>query len=191
MVGMRFLTGFVAAVLLAVVVGVAAVETGAVPANADRGLLPGERWAANTSLHATMRRDANIAPPFTATPADLESGARLYVQNCAVCHGTAHSTPTALARGFYVAAPQFQKHDVTDDPVGETYWKIAHGVAWTAMPSFGKTLSERDQWQVAWFLKDQNALPPAAQNLWEHPQLVAPPTPLPSLPPSSRAGHSH
>ena len=187
---MRFLAGFITAILLAAVVAVIAVETGAVPANADRGPLPGETWAARTSLRATINREAPKDPPFTATPADLENGARLYVQNCAVCHGTANSTPDAIARGFYIRAPQFQKDDVTDDPVGVTYWKIAHGIAWTPMPAFGKTLSEHDAWQVAWFLKDQSDLPPQAKRLWENPQLVAPPTPMPPIPETRKNGLS-
>ena len=187
---MRFLAGFVTAMLLAAVIAFAAVETGAVPANADRGPLPGEKWAAHTSLEATIKRDAPKTAPFDATPADLENGAKLYVQNCAICHGTAHSIPNAIDRGFYVSAPQFVKHDVTDDPVGETYWKIEHGIAWTPMPAFAKTLSERDKWDIAYFLKNQTSLPPAANKLWENPQLVAPPTPMPPLPeaPSKHGG---
>ena len=184
----RFLAGFITALVIAAVLGFGAVETGAIPANADRGPLPMERWAAQTSLHATLRREAPKDAPFTATPADLESGARLYVQNCSVCHGTGESTPDAIARGFYIHAPQFQKDDVTDDPVGVTYWKIDHGIAWTAMPSFHATLGDRDEWQIAWFLKNQNALPAAAKNLWDHPNLVAPPTPMPPLPETKSNG---
>ena len=103
-----------------------------VPARADGPLMPGEKWASKTSLAATIRREAPQPPyPYTQTDADIAQGARLYVQNCAVCHGTAHSTPNAIARGMGVRPPQFTKHGVDDDPEGETYWKIEHGIRFT------------------------------------------------------------
>lgn len=177
---MRFIAGFIAGLAALALVAVAAVWTGTVPANADRGALPGEKWAAKTSLRATLRREAPKSAPFQPTEADLVDGARLYVQNCSVCHGSAHTTPNAIVRGFYIEAPQFNKDDVTDDPVGVTYWKVTHGIAWTGMPAFGKTLSDRERWQIAWLLKDQEKLPPAAQAIWENPRTVPPPTPLPA-----------
>jgi mono/diheme cytochrome c family protein len=178
---MRFLAGFLSALVLAAVLAIAAVETGTVPANADRGPLMGEKWAAGTSLDATLRREAPKASPFEPTAADLANGAKLYVQNCAVCHGTAHSTSNAIARGLYIRAPQFNRRKgVTDDPVGETYWKIAHGIAWTAMPAFRTALGEREVWQIAWFLKNRDRLSGDAKAAWNDPKLVPPPTPMPT-----------
>lgn len=174
-----FLAGIVATLVALAVLGFAAVQTGAVPANADRPALPGEKWAAHVSLNATVAREAPKAAPFPLGEDDLAAGATLYVQNCAVCHGTANSTPTSIERGLYIRAPQFKKHDVTDDPVGVTYWKVDHGIAWTAMPSYHATLSERDRWQVSWFLKNQDKLDGRAKAIWENPQLAPPPTPLP------------
>lgn len=183
-----FIGGFAAAIALLALVAFGAVETGAVPANADRGPLPMERWAARTSLNATLERvsaKSEVAPP---SDDDLKSGAVLYVQNCAVCHGTAHSNPTAIAQGFYIRAPQFNKRGVDDDPVGETFWKIDHGIAWTAMPAYDRALDQREIWQLAWFLKNQPHLPAAAAAIWENPRLAPAATPAPaaSLAPQSR-----
>jgi mono/diheme cytochrome c family protein len=113
-----FLGGFVAALVVLALVVFAAVETGAVPARADGAPLPGERWAARTSLKTTIAREApKPAYPYPPSDADIAHGATLYVQNCAVCHGTANTTPNAIARGFgVIKPPQFNKNDVTDDP---------------------------------------------------------------------------
>lgn len=54
-----------------------------------------------------------------------------------------------------------------DDPVGWTYWKIKHGIRWTAMPSWKDTLSERQMWTLAVFLKHMDKLPPAAEQAWQ------------------------
>ena len=188
-----FVGGFVAAVVLLALVVFGAVETGAVPARADGALLPGENWAAHTSLDATTKREAPQPPyPYAQTDQDIATGAKLYVQNCAVCHGTANSTPTSIARGLGVRAPQFNKHDVSDDPEGVTYWKIEHGVRFTGMPAFDKALDEQAIWQMTYFLKRvPDHLPAAAKSIWENPAQVPPAPPLPAASMQPGQGSTH
>jgi mono/diheme cytochrome c family protein len=188
-----FLIGFVAALAVVVLVVFGAVKTGRVPAGADAPPLPGELWAAHTSLNATTAREAPPPPyPYTQTDADIETGAKLYVQNCAVCHGTANSTPNAIARGLGVRPPQFNKHDVMDDPEGVTYWKVEHGIRFTGMPSYHPALDEKSIWQLAYFLKrTPDHLPAAAKNVWEHPESVPAPTAMPALPQTPGQGSTH
>ncbi len=185
-----FAGGFVAALIVVALLVYGAVVTGRVPARADAPLLAGERWAAKTALAATIKREEPQPPyPSTQTDADLESGAKLYVQNCAVCHGTANSTPNAIARGMGVRPPQFAKHDVMDDPEGMTYWKIEHGIRFTGMPSYHPALDEKSIWQLTYFTKRApDHLPAAAKNVWEHPESVAAPTPMPAEPQKQRRG---
>jgi mono/diheme cytochrome c family protein len=179
-----FIGGFVAALVVIAGLFVAAVETGRLPARADVPPLPGERWVARTALHATLAREAPKPPyPFTQTDADIERGATLYVQNCAVCHGTANSTPNALARGMGVRPPQFAKHPVDDDTEGVTYWKVEHGIAFTGMPAYAHSLDEQSIWQITYFMKRvPDHLPAAAKAIWDDPSHVAPPTPMPAAP---------
>lgn len=180
----KFIGGFVAALVLAAVAVVLAIELGLIPSRADGKLLPGERWAANTNLHAVLRREAPKPPyPFAPTDADIAQGAKLYVQNCAVCHGTANTTPNAIARGLGVRPPQFNKNDVMDDPEGVTYWKVAHGIRFTGMPAYSHTLGEKELWDLAFFLKiTPDHLTGEAKSIWENPSQVPPPTPMPAIP---------
>ena len=53
-----------------------------------------------------------------------------------------------------------------DDPPGVTYWKITHGIRFTAMPSFDRTLTEQQVWQVALFLAHMNKLPASVETAW-------------------------
>jgi thiosulfate dehydrogenase len=145
-----------------------ALRAGLMPANADAK--PGglERWAARTSLHAALAREAPRTPnPLPSTDANYAAGIKLYAENCAVCHGTSDGRPSNIARGLYQKPPQLAKDGVEDDPDGVTYWKVAHGIRLTGMPSFDGTLRDEQIWQVALFLKNMDALPPAPQRLWK------------------------
>ena len=144
------------------------IRMGMMPANADA--TPGklERWAAKTSLRATIAREApTTANPLPATDANYAAGIKLYSENCAVCHGAADGQPTNIARGLYQDPPQLAKDGVEDDPDGVTYWKIEHGIRLTGMPSFSRTLKDEQIWQLALFLKHMDGLPPAPQRLWK------------------------
>ena len=160
-------------VLLAVLVGLLGayllVRSGYIPANADAK--PGwlETWMARTSLHATLRREApKENNPVALTDANLSRGLQLFAENCAVCHGDAQgaASPSPIAKGLYQKPPQLASDGVEDDPDGMSYWKIKHGIRLTGMPSFRYTLTDRQMWTLALFVKHMDKLPPAVQQAW-------------------------
>lgn len=148
-------------------------RSGLIPANADA--IPGrlETWMAHTSLDATLRRDAPKGQnPVELTEQNLINGVHLFAQNCAVCHGSAKgdASSSPIAKGLYPKPPQFATEGVEDDPEGDSFWKIKHGIRLTAMPSFGYTLSDREIWTLALFLKHMDKLPPLVQQTWQQVQ---------------------
>jgi thiosulfate dehydrogenase len=172
----RFFGGVLATLVVIAAAGFVAVWFGFMPARADTPPFPFEKWAAQHSLDATIDRE-QLQPPYPygpVTDATLIAGTKLYMANCSVCHGSGVGTASNVARGLYIAAPQFARHGVDDDPTGETYWKIEHGIRFTGMPAFGATLSEEQIWQIAYFLKNGTKtgtvhLPAAADKLWMSP----------------------
>ncbi|MHB1942586.1 MAG: c-type cytochrome [Acidiferrobacteraceae bacterium] len=82
----------------------------------------------------------------------------LYAHHCAICHGTAQGTASAspIAKGLYQKPPQLATDGVEDDPPGYSFWKIQHGIRLTGMPSFRHTLTNRQIWTLALFLKHMN-----------------------------------
>jgi thiosulfate dehydrogenase len=146
------------------------IRAGLIPANADA--TPGslENWAADTSLTATLERDAPKGPnPIPLTDSNLIAGIGLYRDHCAICHGTAEgeAKASAIAKGEYPAPPQLASDGVEDDPESFTFWKIAHGIRWTGMPSWKGTLTDKQIWTLALFLKHMDKLPPAADQVWK------------------------
>ena len=43
---------------------------------------------------------------------------------------------------------------MTDDPAGQTYWKVANGIRLTGMPAYGHVLTDTQMWQVSLLLKN-------------------------------------
>ena len=80
-----FLFGIVASIAAAIVGAYLFVKSGALPAGQD--VKPGahEKWAAKTSLRATMRREAReLKSPLPPTDENLAAGVALYVAHCHV-----------------------------------------------------------------------------------------------------------
>jgi mono/diheme cytochrome c family protein len=165
-----FIAGVAVVIVIGLIAAYALLRSGAIPANADAKPGGFELWAANTSLEATLHKHAPKGPnPVTLTDANLNEGIRLYGDHCAICHGTAagDASASSIAKGLYPAPPQLASEGVEDDPEGESFWKIKHGIRLTGMPSWAKTLDDRQVWTIALFLKHMDKLPPGPQAVWQ------------------------
>ena len=165
-----FIAGVATAVVVAIVGAYVLLQSGLIPANADAQPSSLETWLAGTSLTATLRREAPTeSNPVALSDQHLIEGVKLYARHCAFCHGSAAGDATAspLAKGMYPRPPQLASDGVEDDPEGETYWKIKHGIRLTGMPSWSGALNDREIWTLALFLKNMDKLPPAAQQAWK------------------------
>lgn len=170
-----FINGIVFTLALLLAAAFAAVQVGAIPSGADNKPPALEKWAANRSLHASIARDTQgTTAPIQPTDENLLAGVKSYGENCSVCHGAADAKQSTLSKGFYIEAPQLAKDGVEDDPEAVTYWKLEHGIRFTAMPAFKGNLSETEIWQLALFLKQMDKLPPAVDAAWKKLPSVAP-----------------
>lgn len=162
-----FALGVVVTLVLAAAGGYLIVTGGWFPANADA--VPGalEKWAARTSLRATIAREMPQGDgPIAAGPENLRAGMKLYGENCAFCHGLADGKATNSALGLFQKPPQLAKRPVTNDPSGSIYWKIAHGIRFTGMPAYREHLTEDQLWQLTVFLKNMEKLPAPLDAEW-------------------------
>ena len=124
--------------------------------------MPFEKRFARMGLHGRMDKEYPRAVPIQGSEENYTAGAHLYREHCAVCHGVAGQHATSVARGMYPRPPQLldPKHMVTDDPPGESYWKVANGIRMTGMPAFHDSLSTTQMWQVSLLLANADKLPP-------------------------------
>jgi len=156
----RFGLGFLLGLATPALLGYFFVAQGGMPVAVKDRPLPFERFIARASLHAAFREALALSPPFKVNEAHLVEGAKTYRNNCLVCHGIESQSPTFIAQGLFPRPPQlFQPNGgVTDDPIGETYWKVKNGIRLTGMPGFEGNLSEENMWDVSLLLKEAGKL---------------------------------
>ncbi len=165
---MRFLAGLAVGVVLVLAIQYLVFTQGGMPVAAHGARpLPLERLLTSRALHVAMVKEADRPSPVPADEADLVAGARVYRENCAVCHGLPGDAPaSAIAAGMFPRPPRLMPpaKGVTDDPVGETHWKVQHGIRLTCMPGFEGALTDTELWQVSLLLHEAGNLPPAVQS---------------------------
>jgi len=160
----KFLLGLILGLLLIPVGAYLYFRFGKPPVAAADVPLSFEREMVSIPLRARIDREAPKAAPFGESEDAFEGGAQVYRQNCASCHGVpGHSVP--YGKLMFPHAPQLwaahKKHGtgpsvtgVSDDPIGETYWKVANGIRLSGMPAYNTLLSDTQMWQVSILLKN-------------------------------------
>ena len=136
-------------IFLGFLLGIAAValglfgylKFGPLPVAVADAPLPFEKQVVKLPLNARIDRESRTAP-FGISEDVFESGAHVYREQCASCHGTP-GRDVAFAKHMFPSAPQLWKSHgshgvvgVSDDEAGETFWKVANGIRLSGMPAF-------------------------------------------------------
>lgn len=167
----RFLLGIIVGVLITPLIVMGWFRWGHPPVSVTDKAFPFEKQIVGIPLHARIDKEIKTAP-IQPDEENLVAGAQIYRDDCASCHGL-HGQASPFAAHMYPKAPQlWQKHHsgtvvgVSDDPPGETYWKVANGIRLTGMPAFQNILTQTQMWQVSVLLANADKpLPPAAVNI--------------------------
>ncbi len=165
----RVLLGVVIGIVLVPLCGLAYLKYGRPPVAVSDAPWPYEKFVSHLALNSRIEYEKQENPPVQANGDTFVAGAHIYAQECAVCHGF-HGQPSRFGTHMFPAAPPlWEKHrdssvvGVSDDPAGETYWKVANGIRTTGMPSYQGILTEAQMWQVSTLLANADKpLPPEA-----------------------------
>jgi thiosulfate dehydrogenase len=163
----RIVFGIILGLILAPLIVLAWFRWGHPPVAVADPPLPFERQITHVPLNLRIDREKPEAPTIEANEATFVAGAAIYRDQCSACHGF-HGKPSKFASHMYPRAPQlWDKHKnssavgVSDDPPGETYWKVANGIRLTGMPAFNDLLTPAEIWQVTLLLANADKpLPP-------------------------------
>lgn len=140
-------------------------SSGRAPVATSAPPMPFEKNLARIGLHAYLDKLPHPAPQVPADELSLLAGAKVYKENCAVCHGLPGEPKTAVAQGMFPVPPQlFQGVGVTDDDTWESYWKVENGIRLSGMPGFKGRLTEKQIWQVSVLVKNADKIPAPVKN---------------------------
>jgi thiosulfate dehydrogenase len=116
---------------------------------------PMEQQIVSRPLHNRIDHEMPSSSPVPVNEATLTEGAGVYMAQCAFCHGVPGKDSKVGANMFPDAPSLWVRHHggkvvgVSDDPVGETYWKVKNGIRLTGMPSYVKLLTDQQMWEVS------------------------------------------
>jgi mono/diheme cytochrome c family protein len=146
------------------------VKAGGISMETTAAPLPLEKTVAGMALRASLGHAADQKDPLPFNDDTMLAAARIFKQECAVCHGIPGYPPTLISKGMFPDPPQlFEKQDmVAGDPEGETFWKVTHGIRLSGMPGFGSTLSDTERWQLTMLVAHADKLSPAVQAELSH-----------------------
>jgi mono/diheme cytochrome c family protein len=102
--------------------------------------------AQEDEVDLTQEQAKALQPPATLTAADIQKGAVLYLQNCAMCHGEdGKAQVDAMANNAAdLTDPETWKQGASE---GETFRSISQG-AGNAMPPFRSVLTPAQLWAI-------------------------------------------
>lgn len=111
---------------------------------------------ADTTNYIASKAILNPLPPLKT--ADSIEAARLYLVNCAICHGDKLDGNGPLynnGKGPYLAAPKNLIADpiVSKMPDGQMFYSITYGK--NAMGSYASQLSTTQRWMIIHYIKSQ------------------------------------
>jgi mono/diheme cytochrome c family protein len=157
-----FFLGVIATLLVLAVGGSAYLQLGLAEVRGDVPASQLEDYLMRTSVHAAVRRNApELASPVPPTDVNLITGGKMYLDQCAGCHGTPgkqRKYPSALNP----SAPQLAVVG-TEYTESQVFWVAKHGIRRTGMFSNGLWDSDEELWALAAYIKRMQHLPPRVQ----------------------------
>jgi mono/diheme cytochrome c family protein len=158
----HFLLGVVTTLLVLAIGGLLYLKLGLAEV---RGDLPPSRWETSlmtSAVHASVRRRApEIANPVAPTEENLIAGGKLYLSECAGCHGTP-GKPNESRDTLYPPIPDLPA-DGTRYTESQIFWIAKHGIRLSGMFANGKWDSDQKLWTITAYIARIKSLPPRVQ----------------------------
>jgi thiosulfate dehydrogenase len=174
----NFFLGIIFTVILIVICVIWIAKSGRLNFEADQEPSRFERSFAMSAVDAATDRNApDVKNPLAPTEENIVAGAHTYLDHCAGCHGVPSNPDSQFARSFNPPVPGFFK-DAPDMPENQNFYIIRHGVRWTGMPSWQKTLNDTQIWQVVTFMSNIEKLPAPAKKIFDFNAPAATPLPV-------------
>jgi mono/diheme cytochrome c family protein len=157
---MRFIQGFVVALIVVAIAVVAVAYSGVYNVAADApGLQPLEWLLATTSDKSVTAHAKGVQTPSELTEQQARAGLSIYRETCVYCHGAPGQDPGDIGKGLNPEAP-YLPDAVGDLSSAELFWIIKHGIRMTGMASYGKVHNDEEIWSLVAFVQRLQKMTP-------------------------------
>lgn len=148
-----FVLGVIFTLLALAAGGFAYIWMGLADVRADQPSSQLESYVVSTAVHSSIRHNApELRSPVPPTDVNLITGGRMYVEQCARCHGAPSAEPKdASAPPLHTMASDFTESQI--------FWVAKHGIRWAGMPANGLSEDDEDIWALAGYIRRSNRLP--------------------------------
>jgi hypothetical protein len=103
--------------------------------------------------HEVPHEAAEVPNPIAATDESIGTGAELYANNCALCHGESGEGDGPAASGLAVPPADLHEDHVQGLTDGALFYIISHSEPDSPMPAWEDVLDEDERWHVVNFLR--------------------------------------
>ena len=158
----NFILGVIATLLILAIGGFVYLQQGLAEVRGDVPASPVEDYLMRMAVHAAVRRNApELRSPVPPTEVNLITGGKMYLDQCAGCHGTP-GKQRKYPDGLNPSVPQLPTVG-TEYTESQVFWVAKHGIRRTGMFSNGLWDSDEELWALATYIKRMQHLPPRVQ----------------------------
>ena len=150
---MKFALGFLAAIVLLILVALAVSYTGVINIAATEPDHAAVAWFLSTTMKRSVRQQASgVGAPPQPTEDTVREGFRFYNDACVYCHGAPGKDPVDIGKGLNPEPPYLP--DVAGRwSSSELFWIAKNGIRMTGMPAFGASHKDDEIWKVVAFVQ--------------------------------------
>lgn len=162
----KFVAGFVTAILLIIIAAVVIIVTGKYDVAATVPENGFERMVLGNVMSFSVRAHAGPDVSKTWTHEQMHQGFQEYNEMCVYCHGAPGREASDIGKGLRPPPPNLVKAAQRWSN-SELFWIIKNGIKMTGMPAFGPTHSDDTLWSIVGFVKE---LPDMTADQYSHMQ---------------------
>ena len=149
---MKFIAGFVTAIVVIAALAVAVIVSGAYNIAATVPHTGFERLILSNAMLYSVRSHADQDVTRTWNEDQLREGFREYKEMCIYCHGAPGKDASDIGKGLRPEPPDLAK---TSNRWNNAvlFWIIKNGIKMTGMPAFAPTHGDNAIWNIVGFVR--------------------------------------
>src|SRR5262249_36447826 len=150
---MRFIWGFLTALILLVVGALGVTFLGAYNVAANVPDNPAVAWLLSTNMKRSVVSHASaITTPARLTDQQARDAARIYKETCVYCHGAPGKDPGDICTRLN-PDPPYLPDTVAGWTSSQLFWIIKNGIKMTGMASYGAVHKDEEIWKLVAFVQ--------------------------------------